>query len=33
MATKQDVVIIAETNKGAFYKASQYVRVPLGGCG
>jgi|GEM_PF-1141598 sulfur-oxidizing protein SoxY len=33
LATKQDVVIIAETNNGEFYKASQYVRAPLGGCG
>jgi len=33
LATKQDVVIITETNNGEFYKASQYVRAPLGGCG
>ena len=33
LGTKQDVVIIAETSKGEFYKASQYVRAPLGGCG
>jgi len=33
LATKQDVVVIVETNNGEFYKASQYVRAPLGGCG
>jgi len=33
LGTKQDVVIIAETSTGEFYKASQYVRAPLGGCG
>ena len=33
LATKQDVVVIAETSNGEFYKASQYVRAPLGGCG
>jgi sulfur-oxidizing protein SoxY len=33
LAMKQDIVVIAETNNGEFYKTSQYVIAPLGGCG
>lgn len=29
----QEVVILAETNDGKFYKASKSVKVALGGCG
>lgn len=33
MGQTQDVVILAKTNKGKIFKASQNVRVALGGCG
>lgn len=33
MGQTQDVVILAKTNKGQIFKASQNVRVALGGCG
>lgn len=33
MGQTQDVVILAKTNKGKIFKASQTVRVALGGCG
>lgn len=32
MGQTQDVVILAKTNKGKIFKASQTVRVALGGC-
>ncbi|MGZ5208725.1 MAG: thiosulfate oxidation carrier protein SoxY [Sulfuricurvum sp.] len=33
MGQTQDVVILAKTNKGQIFKATQNVRVALGGCG
>jgi len=33
MGQTQDVVILAKTNKGRIFQASQNVRVALGGCG
>lgn len=33
MGQTQDVVIMAQTNKGKIFKASKNVRIALGGCG
>jgi len=33
MGQTQDVVILAQTNKGKIFQASKNVRVALGGCG